>query len=116
MLEVPTSGTYRISIEQDGDTWFYVNGKPALDPGLHARGLWSTTADLVAGRQYNLSAMWFAVDRRAPPQLGFSDVTPEIAAAVKAASQAAEAVVFVDETQDEGIDRPTCRCRATATT
>ncbi len=107
VLEVPTSGTYRISMEQDGDTWFYVNGKAVISsPGLHARGLWSTTIDLVAGRRYNLSAKWFAVTGEPLPQLGFSDVTPEIAAAVKAASQASEAVVFVSETQDEGIDRP----------
>jgi beta-glucosidase len=107
VLEVPTSGTYRMSMEQDGDTWLYVNGTPVISsPGLRARGLWSTTIDLVAGRRYNLSAKWFAVTGEPLPQLGFSDVTPEIAAAVKAARQASVAVVFVSETQDEGIDRP----------
>ncbi len=107
VLEVPTSGTYRISMEQDGDTWLYINGDPVISsPGAHARGLWSTTIDLVAGRRYNLSAKWFAISGEPLPQLGFSDVTPEIAAAVKAARQASVAVVFVSETQDEGIDRP----------
>jgi beta-glucosidase len=107
VLQVPTSGTYRISIEQDGDTWLYVNGNPVISSqGLRARGIWSTTIDLVAGRRYNLSAKWFAVTGEPLPELGFSDVTPEIAAAVKAARQASVAVVFVSETQDEGIDRP----------
>jgi beta-glucosidase len=107
VLEVPTSGTYRISIEQDGDTWLYVNGNPVISsPGLRARGIWSTTIDLVAGRRYNLSAKWFAVTGEPLPQLGMSDVTPEIAAAVNAARQASVSVVFVSETQDEGIDRP----------
>jgi beta-glucosidase len=94
-------------MEQDGDTWLYVDGNPVISsPGLHARGVWSTTIDLVAGRRYNLGARWFAVAGEPLPQLGLSDVTPEIAAAVQAARQASVAVVFVSETQDEGIDRP----------
>ena len=40
------------------------------------------------------------------PQLGFADVTPEIAAATDAARHASVAVVFAAVSQSEGVDRP----------
>jgi beta-glucosidase len=107
VLRVPVSGTYEFSIEQDGDTWLNLDGQTLIaSPGLHSRSLWSTTASLVAGHGYHLSVEWFAVARQPMPQLGFADVSPEIAAATKAARHASVAVIFAGVSQSEGVDRP----------
>jgi beta-glucosidase len=106
-LRVPVSGTYEFSIEQNGDTWLNLDGEALIAcPGLHSRSLWSTTASLVAGRTYQLSVNWFAVARQPMPQLGFADVSPEIAAATGAARHASVAVIFAGVSQSEGVDRP----------
>ena len=97
----------RISIEQNGDTWFNLDGQTLIaSPGLHSRSLWSTTAPLVAGRTYRMTVRWFAVARQPMPQPGFADVTPAITAAVNAARHASVAVIFVGVSQGEGVDRP----------
>ena len=41
-----------------------------------------------------------------PPQLGFADVSPEIAAAVSAARHASVAVIFAGVSQSESVDQP----------
>ncbi len=106
-LRVPVSGTYEFSIEQNGDTWFNLDGQTLIaSPGLHSRSLWSTTAPLVAGRTYRMTVRWFAVARQPMPQLGFADVTPAITAAVNAARHASVAVIFAGVSQGEGVDRP----------
>ena len=106
VLRVPHSGTYEFSIEQDGDTWLYLDGHPVVaSPGIHGRSLWSASAALVAGRHYQLSVRWLMVPGQ-PPQLGFADVSPEIAAAVNAARHASLAVVFAGVSQSESVDRP----------
>jgi beta-glucosidase len=107
VLRVPRSGTYEFSIEQDGDTWLYLNGHLLIgSPGIHGRSLWATTAALVAGRRYKLDVRWLMVKGQSPPQLGFADVSPEIAAAVSAARHASVAVIFVGVSQTESVDRP----------
>jgi beta-glucosidase len=106
-LRVPVSGIYEFSIEQNGDTWLNLDGQTLIaSPGLHSRSLWSTTASLVAGRTYGISVRWFAVAKQRMPQLGFANVSPEIAAAVKAARHASVAVIFAAVSQSEGVDRP----------
>ncbi len=106
-LRVPVSGTYEFSIEQSGDTWLNLDGQNLIaSPGLHGRSLWSTTASLVGGRTYRLSVNWFAVANQPMPQLGFADVSPEIAAATDAARHASVAVIFASVSQSEGVDRP----------
>ena len=106
-LRVPVSGIYEFSIEQNGDTWLDLDGQTLIaSPGLHSRSLWSSTASLVAGRTYRMSVRWFAVAKQPMPQLGFADVSPEIAAAVKAARHASVAVIFAGVSQSEGVDRP----------
>jgi beta-glucosidase len=106
-LRVPVSGTYEFSIEQSGDTWLDLDGQSLIaSAGLHGRSLWSTTTSLVGGRTYRLSVDWFAVANQPMPQLGFADVSPEIARATNAARHASVAVVFVSVSQSEGVDRP----------
>ncbi len=101
------SGTYEFSIEQNGDTWLSLDGRTLIaSPGLHSRSFWSTTASLVAGRDYRLSVNWFAVAHEPMPQLGFANVSPEITAAVQAARHASVAVIFAGVSQSEGVDRP----------
>ncbi|HUJ64884.1 MAG TPA: glycoside hydrolase family 3 C-terminal domain-containing protein, partial [Acidimicrobiales bacterium] len=107
VLRVPRSGTYEFSVEQDGDTWLSLDGRPLIaSAGLHGRSLWSTTTTLTAGRHYRLTVDWLAVAGQPPPQLGFADVSPEIAAAVAAARHASVAVVFAGVSQTESVDRP----------
>jgi beta-glucosidase len=106
-LRVPVRGTYEFSLEQTGDTWFDLDGQTLIaSPGLHSRSLWSTTTSLVAGRTYRMTVRWFAVANQRMPQLGFANVSPEIAAAVKAARHASVAVIFAGVSQSEGVDRP----------
>jgi beta-glucosidase len=107
VLRVPRSGTYEFSIEQNGDTWLSVDGHPLIaSPGIHGRSLWSTSVTLVAGRHYRLGVRWLMVKGQPPPQLGFADVSAEIAAAVNAARHAAVAVIFAGVSQSESVDRP----------
>jgi beta-glucosidase len=107
VLRVPRTGTYEFSIEQDGDTWLYLDGRPLIaSPGTHGRSLWSTTVALDASQHYRLNVRWQMVRGQLPPQLGFADVSPEIAAAVSAARRASVAVVFVGVSQTESVDRP----------
>ncbi len=106
-LRVPRSGTYEFSIEQDGDTWLYLEGRPLIaSPGTHGRSLWSASVALVAGRHYKVDVKWLMVKGQPPPQLGFADVSPEIAAAVSAARHASIAVIFAGVSQSESVDRP----------
>ena len=107
MLEVHHSGTYEVSLEQNGDSWFYVDGFALIaSRGLHGRSRWSTTIPLVAGQRYNISLHWFGVTGQPTPQIGLMDATGEIDAAVAAARQASTAVVFVSDEESESVDRP----------
>jgi beta-glucosidase len=107
VLEVHRSGTYELSLEQNGDTWLYVDGIPLIaSRGLHGRSTWSTTTPLQAGRRYTLALSWFGVTGEPVPQIGMVDATPEIDAAVVAARQASTAVVFVSDLESESVDRP----------
>lgn len=107
VLEVRKSGVYEISIEQDGDTWCYLDGRAILAMrGLHGRSIWATTVSLTAHERYSIAVDWFAVRGNALPALGFADVSPQIAAAVRAARSARVAIVFASDWNSEGVDRP----------
>ncbi len=107
VLRVPRSGVYEFSIEQNGDTWLDLDGRALVaHAGIQSRSLWSTTATLSAGRRYHLTVTWLLVKGKPAPQLGFADVSPEIAAAVAAARHASVAIVFAGAPQAEGVDRP----------
>jgi len=101
------TGLYEISVEQNGDTWAYLGGRPLLSfPGLHGRSSWSTSVHLVAGHRYRLAVRWFAIDGAHNPRIGWQDVTPLIHAAAVAARRSRVAVVFVNDYSGEGADRP----------
>jgi beta-glucosidase len=107
VLRVHASGVYEISLEQDGDTWCYVDGRAVLSmPGLHGRALWATTLPLRAGVDYRLAVRWFAVRGEAIPAMGLRDVSRQIAAAVRTARASRVAVVFASDWTSEGVDRP----------
>nr|MDA8292383.1 glycoside hydrolase family 3 C-terminal domain-containing protein [Actinomycetota bacterium] len=101
------SGLYEISVEQNGDTWVYLDGRTLLSfPGLHGRSSWSTTVPLVAHRRYRVVIRWFAIDGVHNPRIGWEDVTPLLHAAAAAARRSRVAVVFVNDYSGEGADRP----------
>ena len=107
VLKVPHSGIYAFSLQQVGDTWLYLNGKPIIaSRGLHGEARWSVTVPLVAGRRYNLGVRWFTVSGQHIPELGFADQSPEIARAVEAARRAQVAVIFAGDTNTEAVDMP----------
>lgn len=107
VIRVPRSGVYEFSLQQGGETWLAVDGRTLLAAaGLNARPSWSTTLELHADRPYTLVVGWFSVDGHPMPQLGFEDVSPFIARAVRIAHASKVALVFVGEQQSEGVDRP----------
>jgi beta-glucosidase len=103
----PASGTYDISLTNNGDTWFSINGRSVVSfRGLHSRFTWTTAVYLIGGRPYHFELQWFQVSELTP-RLGWSDITPVITHAVQAARRAKVAVVFVSDFNTEGLDRPT---------
>ena len=103
----PRSGTYDISLTENGDTWFSINGRSVVSfPGLHSRFTWTTAVYLVGGRPYHFELQWLQTGALTP-RLGWADITPAIAQAVHAARKARVAVVFVSDFNTEGLDRPT---------
>jgi len=107
VVRVRHTGTYEVSLQQVGDAWLYLDGHQLLaSPGLHARTTWATTVPLRANHRYTLTANWFDVAHRGPPQFGMADVTPQINAAVAAARKSRVAIVFASDFEIEGADRP----------
>jgi beta-glucosidase len=105
---VPTkTGLYELSLGENGDTWFSINGRDVMAfRGLHGRVTWTTTVSFIKGHRYNFELDWFRTDR-ANPRLGWEYVTPFIDQAVTAARHAQTAIVFVSDFSSEGFDRPT---------
>ncbi len=100
------TGTFEISFQQNGDTWLYLNGQQILaSPGLHAVNDMSTTVQLVSGKRYTFSLMWFQLNNHPAPKFSMIDVTPQITAAVAAARKAKVAIVFVGDHNAEAADR-----------
>jgi beta-glucosidase len=107
VLRAHETGLYEVSMQQIGDTWFYLNGQRlAASEGLHAPSLLTATVRLRAHRRYKFSARWFSVPHHGSPGFGIADDTPEIKAAVAIARKARVAIVFVGEYSTEGADRP----------
>lgn len=103
----PRTGLYDISVEENGDTWLSVDGRPLLSfPGLHGRSSWSSTIHLVRHHRYRLELRWFAINGAHYPRLGWKDVSPLIASAVAIARRSPEVVVFASDFSGEGADRP----------
>ena len=106
VLRPRSTGVYELSVQQVGDTWLSIDGRPLLaSPGLHARTRWATTISLVAGHNYSVSAKWFSLAHQKPPQFGITNVTPLIDAAVAAALKAEVAIIFAGDFTTEGADR-----------
>jgi beta-glucosidase len=105
-IAAPQSGLYEISLTENGDTWFSINGRDVLSfRGLHGHYTWTTAVNLVGGRPYDFELDWFQTGR-GNPRLGFEDVTPDIDQAVATAKASSVAVVFVSDYNGEGLDRP----------
>ncbi len=106
-LTPPKSGLYTFSLGQIGDTWLSIDGRTVIgSAGLHGISPWSTAVDLVAGRHYRLRLTWFVASNEAEPHIGWTYDTPAIEAAQRAARAAHTAVVFVNDYNTEGTDRP----------
>jgi beta-glucosidase len=106
VLRAHKTGIYEVSMQQIGDTWLYIDGRPLLaSEGLHARTTWATTVPLQSGHSYTFTATWFSVARRGLPQFGIVDTSPQINAAVVAARRAQVAIVFAGDLSTEGADQ-----------
>lgn len=102
------SGTYDVSVDQIGDTWFSLNGHTIIaSAGLHEPTVESAIVKLKRHHRYRFAGTWFTVSKQPPPEFGLRDVTSEIAAAVKAARRAKVAVVFASQSSTEGADHST---------
>ena len=110
-LQVPRTGLYAVSISGSGPTSVSIGGSVVIDAqtnqGFHT---WSGTAQLTAHRRYQMLVKWTPTTSGmgAPSTLsvGMADVSPAIAAAVKAARSAQVAVVFAADYSGETFDRP----------
>jgi beta-glucosidase len=106
-VTVPRSGLYSFSTTDYGDTWISLDGHSLLaEPGEHGRATWAVATRLVAGRHYALHVTWFPLDGRLAPRIGMADDTPAIERAVRVARAASTAIVFVNDWNSEGFDRP----------
>ncbi|MCU1363874.1 MAG: Beta-glucosidase [Acidimicrobiaceae bacterium] len=106
VVRVKRNGAYEISLQQIGDTWFYLNGREILgSAGLHTPSNMTTVVRLRAHTNYALEARWFSVIRQGPPELGIAYVSPQINAAVTVARRSQVAIVFADEMSSEGVDQ-----------
>ena len=100
------SGLYNIAITENGDCWFSIDGHVLFaSRGVHGRNTWDVSARLTANRPYVFELDWYPVGIF-NPTLGWSYVTPYIEQAVAAAKRAKVAVVFVNDYNSEGFDRP----------
>jgi beta-glucosidase len=106
-LTVARTGLYSFSTTDYGDTWISLDGHSLLaEPGEHGRATWTVATELEAGRHYALHVTWFPLDGRLPPRIGMADDTPAINRAVRVARGASTAIVFVNDWNSEGFDRP----------
>ncbi len=104
------SGTFLVSVQQNGDAWFFLNHRPLLSSvGIHPGDDMATTVRLVKGRTYVFDGHWFSLTGIAAPKFGIMDVTPTINRAVAAARRARIAIVFVGAANSESLDRPNLR-------
>ena len=101
------TGLYTLSLTQRGDTWLYVDGRLVISSaGLHGPAPWSATLPLIDHHHYSLRLTWFVTNPDAEPHLGWSYQSGAIAAAVRAARAAHTAIVFANDFNSEGVDRP----------
>lgn len=116
-LTPPHSGLYDLSLTGSGAATVTFDGEPVVTDDLsHVSGLWSQTAELVAGRHYAVHIDWTPVssptatgELTATPstvRLGWRWVQPLLAQAASAARRASVAVVLAGDFSSEGFDRP----------
>jgi len=102
----PKTGLYDISLTNDGDSWLSINNKPVLSfSGLHNHSTWDTAMNLTAGHRYQFKLQWFQTGSLRP-LLGWENMSPVINKAVAAARKAKTAIVFANDYNSEGLDRP----------
>ncbi len=103
----PASGLYVVSLRDNGPAWLLLDGHEIFaTPAQHAPMTWSQGMPLQAGRDYRLQLVFQPQPSSPQPVLAWRDATPQIAAAVKAASRAQVAIVFASDYSSEGMDRP----------
>jgi beta-glucosidase len=116
-LTPPRTGLYALSVKGSGKVTVSLDGVPVVsDPDSHVLGVWSQSAQLIAGHPYRVQMVWHSLNpastisqsRRIPSSmsLGWEYATPAINAAVAAARSSQVAVVFAGVFSSEGYDRP----------
>jgi len=109
-VSAPASGHYDFSVTATGNAWLSVGGKLLLStPGTHQLSTWTVPVFLVKGRPTAISLRYYPSSRGAVPVVGWRSSGADIAAAVRAAAHASAAVVFVNDANAEGSDRPSLR-------
>jgi len=114
-LVVPVDGKYELELVRSGAARVWLDGQPLFPEGSWAHGgltHYVVPVDLEAGRKYGIRVEYFDVNQRhALVKLGWSvpgrDLQQDLVSeAVKVASGASAALVFVGDPASEGRDRP----------
>jgi beta-glucosidase len=102
------TGVYDFSLTSKGNTWVYVDGQPLISrPGADPVTQWLQATTLLGGHTHSVQVRWFAPSEVNTPHLAWTDVTSMITQAVTAARHAQIAIVFANDYEEEGVDRPT---------
>lgn len=107
-LTAPKSGTYTFSLASDDGSTLAVGGTTVVDNGgNHAEQTKKGTIDLVQGHQYPVEVRYFNGTQGDQVHLGWTPPGSDpYAPARQAAKDADVAVVFANDVETEGVDRP----------
>jgi beta-glucosidase len=107
-LTAPATGSYTFSLASDDGSAMYLDGTQVVDNGGdHSVQTRQGTISLVAGHKYSLEVDYFNNTQGDQVHLGWSvPGGDQYGGAVAAAKNADVAVVFANDVESEGVDRP----------
>ena len=107
-LTAPATGSYTFSLTSDDGSTLSINGNQVIDNGgNHSVQTREGTISLVAGQRYPIEVDYFNNTQGDQVHLGWLPPgTDQYADARQAASKADVAVVFANDVEQEGVDRP----------
>ncbi|MFD4977661.1 glycoside hydrolase family 3 C-terminal domain-containing protein, partial [Streptomyces sp. NPDC058424] len=107
-LTAPKTGEYTFTLNSDDGSWLYLDDKLVVDNGgNHGAQTREGTISLVAGQKYQLKVDYFNGAGGDQVHLGWQPPgTDNYAEAEQAAKDADVAIVFANDEETEGKDRP----------
>ncbi|MFU8853670.1 glycoside hydrolase family 3 C-terminal domain-containing protein [Micromonospora sp. SL1-18] len=107
-LTAAETGVYTFTLNSDDGSWLYLDGKLVIDNGgNHGPRTRKGTISLVAGQKYQLKVDYFNAIGGEQVHLGWQPPgTGQYAEAEQAAKDADVAIVFANDVESEGTDRP----------